>query len=239
MSNYEIIHVPILPFKMVNSYIIKGPLGCIVVDAGLPGSEKKYEKILKKNNLNFNDLKLIIITHAHVDHAGGADALRLLSGAPIVAHEGDLKYYLRQEEMTFCPTGIFGRFFLKTGLMFEPYKAFRPDILLSQGQKLDLKQYGFQGYVQHTPGHTAGSISVVLKDQQAFVGDLLASGILLGGIAFTNIPKRPPFEENPIEVANQLKMLVSKGINKFFIGHGGPVNSKIVSKHASELIKLK
>ena len=64
--------------------------------------------------------------------------------------------------MTFCPTGWFGRVFLKTGLVNEPYRGFAPDILLSGTDSIDLEKYGFQGHVRSTPGHTAGSISVEL-----------------------------------------------------------------------------
>ena len=221
MSDYQVIRVSILPFGLVNAHIVKGPNGCILVDAGLPGSEKKIEASLKANGLTFKDIKLIVITHAHVDHAGTAAKIRRLSGAPIVANEGDLKYYLRKEPMSFCSTGWFGRLFIKTGLMFEPYEAFTPDILLTEGQTLDLKPYGLNGQVQHSPGHTGGSISVNLDSQQALVGDLLASGILLGGIMFTDRPKRPPFEDNPIAVAKQLQQLINNGAQDFYMGHGG------------------
>lgn len=236
MSDYQVIRVPILPFGLVNAHLVKGPSGCILVDTGLPGSERKIGKVLKSLGLTFSDIKLIVITHAHVDHAGGAAKLRSLSQAPIVAHEGDLKYYLREQPMNFCSTGWFGRLFIKTGLMYEPYQAFKPDILLTAGKTLDLTSYGFNGTVRHSPGHTAGSISVDLDSRQALVGDLLASGILLGGFMLTDRPKRPPFEDNPSEVAKQLLYLVEKGAREFYIGHGGPLSAKAVQEHAESLI---
>jgi glyoxylase-like metal-dependent hydrolase (beta-lactamase superfamily II) len=238
MPDYQVIRISILPFGLVNAHIVKGPNGCILVDAGLPDSEKKIEAVLKANGLNFKDIKLIVITHAHVDHAGSAAKIRTLSGAPIVAHEADLKYYLRQEPMSFCATGWFGNLFIKTGLMFEPYEAFTPDILLGEGQIFDLKPYGLDGTVQHSPGHTAGSISVHLDSRQALVGDLLATGILLGGIMLTDRPKRPPFEDNPVAVAKQLQNLINKGASDFYIGHGGPLTAAAVKAHAESLLKI-
>jgi hydroxyacylglutathione hydrolase len=53
------------------------------------------------------------------------------------------------------------------------------------------------GLVRHTAGHTPVSIAVELSSQDALVGDLIASGILLGGIAFTGRAMRPPFEDDP------------------------------------------
>ena len=90
MTALQIIRIPILPFGMVNSHLILGARGCIFVDAGLPGSESKIEKVLTKHGLTFRDIKLIVVTHAHVDHAGSAALLHELSGAPIVAHEDDV-----------------------------------------------------------------------------------------------------------------------------------------------------
>ncbi len=123
-----------------------------------------------------------MITHAHVDHAGGAAELRERSAAPIIAHEADLPYYRREKQMTFCPTGNVGRHFLKTPLPHQDYKGFEPDVILSGNDSYDLSRFGLEGTILHTPGHTKGSISVVLESNEALVGDLLASGILIGGV---------------------------------------------------------
>lgn len=235
----EIIRVPVLPFKIVNAYIVKSSKGCILVDAGLPNTEHKFKKILDRHQLKWTDIKLIVITHAHVDHAGGAFSIKELSGAPIVAHQGDLKHLTREIPMTFCSTSWFGKLFIKTNLMIEPYKGFTPDILLKDAETLELSKYGVKGFVKFTPGHTAGSISVVLDNNEALVGDLLTSGIFIGGIMFNNIPKRPPFEDDPIIVAKELEKLNRTGIKKFYLGHGGPLNSKAVADHILTLSELK
>ena len=91
MSDIEIVRVSILPFGMVNAHIIVGERGCVVVDAGLPGSERKIARTLKAKGLTLRDVRLIVVTHAHIDHAGGALALRELSGAPIMGHREDTR----------------------------------------------------------------------------------------------------------------------------------------------------
>ena len=83
----KILRIPILPFKMANAHLVIGNQGCILIDAGLPGSAAKIEKALSDRSLSFKDIKAIVITHAHVDHAGGAFELRERSRAPIIAHE--------------------------------------------------------------------------------------------------------------------------------------------------------
>lgn len=239
MTALKIVRISILPFNMVNAHLIIGPRGCILVDAGLPGSEGKIEAALARERLGFADIKLIIITHAHVDHAGSAARLRELSGAPIVAHAGDVGHFQRETAMTFCATGWFGRLFLRTRLMIEPYVGFMPDILLSETLSMDLSSYGIAATIEHTPGHTAGSISVVLHStKDALVGDLIASGILLGGIVRTKHAKRPPFEDDPHAVGHALQRLVDSGVERFYMGHGGPLDSAEVERHARALAAM-
>jgi hydroxyacylglutathione hydrolase len=238
MTAFQIIRIPILPFGLVNAHLILGPQGCVLVDAGLPGSESRIKKALAKHRLSFGDIKLIVITHAHVDHAGSAASIRELSGAPILAHKDDASHFSRETPMTFCPTGWFGRLFIKTRLMFESYVGFRPDILLSNDEVIDLDRYGISGIVKHSPGHTAGSISVELSTRDALVGDLISSGILLGGIARTKHAKRPPFEDDPHAVGQALQRLVDAGMQRFYMGHGGPLMHCEVERHAQKLMRM-
>ncbi|MDQ0871431.1 hydroxyacylglutathione hydrolase [Paenibacillus sp. V4I3] len=238
MNTVKIVRIPILPMHMVNSHLLVGPDGCILIDAGLPGSENKIKKALAKERLTFKDIKLIVVTHAHVDHAGSAAVIRELSGAPILAHEGDAKHFNRETPMTFCPTGWFGRLFIKTPLMLEPYIGFEPDILLTKHDVIDLERYGVPGMVKHTPGHTVGSVSIELASNEALVGDLVASGILLGGIVRTNRAIRPPFEDDPHTVARELTRLLDSGIEKFYMGHGGPLKASEIQRHTQSLMML-
>jgi glyoxylase-like metal-dependent hydrolase (beta-lactamase superfamily II) len=103
---------------------------------------------------------------------------------------------------------------------------------------LDLSPYGLDGVVRHTPGHTAGSLSVQLASGDVMVGDLLASGILLGGIVRTGQAMRPPFEDDPHAVAHALQHMVDAGMQRFYMGHGGPLPGEEVARHAHGLRKL-
>jgi glyoxylase-like metal-dependent hydrolase (beta-lactamase superfamily II) len=235
MRPAEIIRIPILPFGMVNAHLIRSDAGCILVDAGIPGSERKIGQVLAGHGLSFEDIRLIVVTHAHTDHAGSAARLRHLSGAPILAHEDDADFYSRKEPMTFCPTSLVGRLFLKTPAPHEPYEGFVPDIMMKNGTSADLVDFGVDGLVRHTAGHTPGSVAVELSSQDALVGDLIASGILIGGIAFTGRAIRPPFEDDPQQVARELNRMVKDGSKRFYMGHGGPLQAAEVMRHAKVL----
>lgn len=238
MTSVRVVRVPILPLGMVNCHLLIGPQGCVLVDAGLPGSAPKVRRVLRQHGLDYADIQLIVITHAHIDHAGAARKLGQLSGAPIVAHAGDLDYYQQKKPMTFCTTDWFSRLFLRTGLIMRPYAPFTPDVLLQDGEGLDLRPYGVPGRVQHTPGHTAGSISIQVDGGDAMVGDLLASGVMLGGLLRTGRAKRPPFEDDPHQVADELQRLVDVGMQRFYMGHGGPLPAREVQRHAQTLRAL-
>jgi glyoxylase-like metal-dependent hydrolase (beta-lactamase superfamily II) len=204
MSANEIVRIPILPFNMVNAHLIRSDAGCVLVDAGIPGSERKITRALARHGLSFRDIKLIIVTHAHTDHAGSAARLRQLSGAPILAHQDDADFYNGKE----------------TPLPHQPFESFVPDMLMKNGDSVHLQDFGVDGVVRHTGGHTPGSIAIELSSQDALVGDLLASGILIGGIAFTGHAIRPPFEDNPQTVARELNRMVQGGAKRFYLGHG-------------------
>ena len=150
----------------------------------------------------------------------------------------DLKHYLREVPMTFCPTGWFAHLFKATGLIFRPYSAFRPDILLTDDEVLDVHCYGIPGVIRHTPGHTAGSITMELSTMDAMVGDLVASGILIGGIMRTKHAIRPPFEDDPHAVATELQRMIDSGMEHFYMGHGGPLAADEVQRHVRVLREL-
>jgi glyoxylase-like metal-dependent hydrolase (beta-lactamase superfamily II) len=235
MTETQIIRIPILPLGIVNAHLIRTAAGCILVDTGIPHSERKIGRVLARHGMSFADIKLIVVTHAHTDHAGSAARVRELSGAPILAHEADADFYSRQQPMTFCPTGLVGRLFLKTPAPHQPYEGFVPDIMMQKGEKIRLTDFGVDGIVRHTGGHTPGSVAVELASHDALVGDLVASGILIGGIAFTGRAIRPPFEDDPARVSCELNGLIERGAQRFYMGHGGPLGAAEVTRHARTL----
>jgi glyoxylase-like metal-dependent hydrolase (beta-lactamase superfamily II) len=235
----QIIRIPVLPLGIVNAHLIKSESGCVLVDAGIPGSERKIERALSQHGLSFQDIKLIVVTHAHTDHAGSAARLRQLSGAPILAHQDDADFYGRRRPMTYCPTGWVGRLFFRTPIPHEPYEGFEADIMMKNGDELKLGEFGVDGIVRHTAGHTPGSIAIELASQDMLVGDLVASGILIGGIAFTGRAIRPPFEDDSQAVARQLTRMLNGGARRFHMGHGGPLEAAEVARHAHKLAAIK
>lgn len=225
--------IPILPFGMLNSFLIVHGCDAVLVDTGLPNSEAKIFRRLQTHGLGWSDVRLIVLTHAHIDHAGSAVAIRALTSAPILAHALEVPYCTGQPP-SLAPTGPFGRLFYKTGAIQRPFAYFEPEDVMT-GPEMSLEDRGLPFRIIHTPGHTPGSVSVVLDDDRVIAGDLAASGVLLGGIALRNRPKQPPFEENAQAVATSLEGLVQRGCRTFYLGHGGPLHADKISAHISTL----
>ncbi|MDQ2816734.1 MAG: MBL fold metallo-hydrolase [Candidatus Eremiobacteraeota bacterium] len=105
----------------------------------------------------------IVATHAHIDHVGGLAALKQLCGAPVLIHEGDVPLYEILAEQA-------------KWLGIEPPAVARLDRLLSDGDRLQFGAHGLR--VAHTPGHSPGSICLVLEGGRPLVlgGDTLFAG---------------------------------------------------------------
>lgn len=237
MSGLKVVPIPILPMGMINAYLLAGDGKHVLVDTGIPRSEERIGRALGQVGAAFKDIDLIVVTHAHGDHAGSAHAVRKLSGAPVLAHEAELPHFEQRKPMTYCPTSRFGRFFLRTGRPTRAYDAFTPDILMNDGENFALTDYGVDGAVITTPGHTEGSLSITLGNRSALVSDLVASGILLGGIAMKDRLRPPPFEDDAHQVALELKRLTEMGIETFFLGHGGPVTAGQVRSYSNKILQ--
>ena len=159
---------------VANAFLIASTEGMILVDAGPPLMEQQI--LDKMVELGRNDLRLIFITHAHIDHYGGASIIRAVTGAPIAIHRADADA-LAKGETRLGSINYVPRWATDPLLpALEPYARIRPteaDILLDDGDRLDA--YGLDGYLLHLPGHTPGSAGIVIEDRLAFVGDLLST----------------------------------------------------------------
>ena len=151
---------PVPPFQIVGnlyyvgaveiaSYLITTPHGHFLLDGGFVETAPQIESNIAQLGFKLSDVKYLLNSHAHYDHAGGLAELKKLTGAKFVASEGDAGL-LRN--------GGHGDFRFGDTLLFPPIE---PDKIISDGESLQL---GDQMMTAHlTPGHTRGTITWTTK----------------------------------------------------------------------------
>ena len=153
--------------------------GIIIVDGGFPGTVGVFRKALAKMSIKPDDIGLVVITHGHFDHVGSASKLRELTGAKVAMHRTD-KEQLEKDKMTWSPGvttwGKISRGLFKPMLSLLQYETPQVDVLLGD-EGISLAEYGISGKIIHTPGHSPGSVSVLLDTGDAFVGCLAQNGL--------------------------------------------------------------
>ncbi len=228
----KVIPISIWSRGMINCFLIKGTQKHILVDTGVPNSEKKIMRQLKKHGIDKKDIGLIIVTHSHIDHFGSASKLKQLLKVPILAHQLDVASYITgKADISTMKLNKPLWWIFKQLVKNQKADPFQPEILIEGDIEYDLKKWGINGKVIHTPGHTPGSLSVILENGEAVIMDMMASGILLGGVMFQNRVKHPPFHDNMIQLKSSFDKVLSEKVEKFYLGHGGPVDKKQVLKY--------
>lgn len=163
---------------MIHEILPVGPLQC---NCSIIGDEQTHEAmvidpgddieqvlvLIRKHNLQ---VKQIVITHAHLDHVGGAMKLRAATGAPVLLNQNDYAL-LKMLDVQAAWLG-----------MSPPEKV---EIDQSVGPADVVKAGSLQGQVLHTPGHTEGSICLYFPAHSMLIaGDTLFAG----SIGRTDLP---------------------------------------------------
>ncbi len=198
----------------VKAFLIKGEK-YILVDTGIPKSFETIKRYMTEHGINPKDISLVIITHNHLDHTGSIGKVKELTGAPVLIHESE-DFYLSQGVST--PIQI-NNLLPKLLMMFmrnSEISPFKADIVVKDTDIIDLKPYGTSGKIIYTPGHTDGSISVLLDNGHAIVGDLLSAKKAKHGTKASF-----PFIYNDLDAIKiSIKKLIDQGGKQFFNAHG-------------------
>ena len=209
--------------KTTNVFVLMGEKP-ILVDTGWGSGTGTVLKGLAEIGLKPTDLALIVCTHGHGDHAGGAAKLRELSGAKVVLGAGDVEMTESGHNRKPLHATLLGT--LLKPITMRPFPAFTPDI--AADGEIDLAPYGVEGRIVPTPGHTPGSLSVVLADGDAIVGDLVR-----GSLFAPHSPRRHYYHDDCAAAESHLQSLVDGGTTRLFVGHGGPLDAKAAAAHAA------
>ena len=212
-----------IELTFVNVYLIKVKDLFILIDTGLAIHWERLESELINAGCLPDKLKLVLITHGDFDHTGNCAKLKEKYKCRIAMHNDDVPIVEQgvvvKRKMKSFRNKIF---FLVRSLLRKKFiiDRFSPDILLSDGQRLD--EYGFNAQVVHIAGHTKGSIGILTGNGNFFAGD-----------TFTNRqePDTASIIENQTELNKSLTKLKNMDIKMVYPGHGKPFEmGKIIGK---------
>ena len=200
-----------------------------MVDSAIPGCAESFSELLAKHEIKPDVFRLIIPTHGDFDHAGGAKELKELTGAKILMHEKDQGNL--EQSIFHWPKGVSPWGKISRTLMFPFLKmavkspAAKVDISIGD-DGLSLEEYGIPGKVVYTPGHTYGSISVILDSGEAFVGCLAHNRL-----PFVLRPKLPIYAMDLELLKESWVKVINMGAKTIYPGHGKPFPVEKITKY--------
>jgi hydroxyacylglutathione hydrolase len=213
-----------IPLGVDQGYIIQGE-GVIMIDGGAPKKAKAFIKGIDRTPIKPKDIKLLILTHGHWDHIGSARDIKEITGAKIALHRREKDWL--EKSLKPLPPGVtlWGKIFAKIMAMFMPFvhiPATNVDVIL-EDEEFPLGEFGIDGKVIFTPGHSPGSGSILLDTGDAFVGDLAMNAFPL-----RLSPGLPIFAEDVHKVKDSWELLLARGAKKIFPAHGNPFSAEII-----------
>jgi ribonuclease/clavin/mitogillin len=147
-------------YASTNHYAIDIKDGKLLVDCGWPGTLPQFTKVLQRKGIAFGEIKYLIVTHFHPDHAGLVQELKNL-GTKFVLPECQAAY-----------VGSFASYFKEKSFPYAEILQTDNISLKLEDSRSFLGGLGLSGEILHTPGHSDDSVTLVLDEGYAFTGDL-------------------------------------------------------------------
>ena len=230
LSMYEIApDVAVVPMLIANAYLAGNANSWALVDAGVPGSQRRIRRAAAKRFGRGARPKAIILTHGHFDHAGSAGVLADEWGVPVYVHPLEFPFLAGRSHyppLDSTPPGF-----------FSALSRFFPNSTVNLGHRLaalDLARppAGLEAWeCHHTPGHTMGHVAFFRRED----------GVLLAGDAVTTmnldsfvgtLMKRREICRPPVPATmdwdrarQSVELLAALGPRLVAAGHGAPIQN--------------
>jgi len=218
-SGYEIIQI--LSGRS-NVFLLTNGEKNILIDTSVSRLWNRLQRALDK--LSIHTINYLILTHAHFDHAANANKIRKKYNALVIIQKYEAIYLSNGDNILPEGTNIFTRPIVNIlGKRFFSEFKYEPceyDLLVDSC--FDLENLGFIGYLIHTPGHTIGSMSLVVDNEVAIVGDSMF-GIFKWSVF-------PPYAENPEQLIQSWGKLLETNCSVFIPSHGTENSRLLVQK---------
>lgn len=193
-----------------NCYIVSDGKNAILFDTA---SKENLQQVT--DECSKYDMKLIVLSHPHFDHAENADALSKKFNIPVAYNEADDCIFDDYNSQPLYSYGLVGFVVLKASLkVLSQTKVTRPENRFFVKEGDTLAEYGFPDIkVTELPGHSKGSIGLLVADDALLAGDALDNWIRPGmGHLYTDLEA----EKKTVE------KIRSFGKRTYYYGHGKP-----------------
>jgi hydroxyacylglutathione hydrolase len=211
-----------------NVFLIKNDRRCLLVDTGPEFMWGTLQKRL--NRLLISQIDLLILTHSHFDHAANASRIKEKYNAKVIIHKTESKFLTTGDNILPTGTNAFSKLLIRTlarkFISIARYPPCNNDF--SFDESFELEEYGFNGYLIHTPGHTEGSTSIIIDNEVALVGDTMF------GIFWWTV--FPPFASDQFLLLNSWGKLLNTKCRIFIPSHGSVNRRTLVQKDYSKLL---
>jgi glyoxylase-like metal-dependent hydrolase (beta-lactamase superfamily II) len=208
----------LLQFRVGNAYLLAGTDGLTLVDCGMPGSGPAIADVIRELGHHPADLRRLVLTHYHADHAGAAAEVAGWGSAAVIAHAAEAPVISGRRPGPAPDLAEWERPLYEqvTGQLPAGEPAPVPvQREVTDGDELDLG--GTAAIVVATPGHTPGSIALYLPDWQVLLtGDTIArapDGRVLPGV----------FNADRSAAAESFRRLAALDTDVACFGHGAPL----------------
>jgi hydroxyacylglutathione hydrolase len=206
-----------------NVFLLLNREKSILIDTSPKLMWNKLEKRLTQ--LNVNRIDYLILTHTHYDHAENSCRIKEKYKAHVIVHKDEASYLTTGENIlpkgTNLITRIIVNLFAKRFLSIAKYEPCKYDLLVDS--VFELNDIGFNAYIMHTPGHTIGSMSVIIDNEVAIVGDAMF-GIVKWSIF-------PPYANDIKQLVKSWGSLLETECSVFIPSHGSANDRLLVQKN--------
>lgn len=205
--------VHMLSTGMVNVYLVETPAGLVLIDTGFPGSAKKIVAAIKEIGYAPDQLKHIILTHAHPDHVGSLAELVRQTRAQTWMHADDAPLVEMAKFRPVHPSaGIVPHvFYLVLRLLPQKVEPARIDHRVGEGDTLPVP--GLRAI--QAPGHCLGQIVLFWPERK----------LLFAADSCMNVRRLhlPMVNEDEVVARASLERIASLDVETVCFGHGKPI----------------
>ena len=202
-----------IPCGNGNCYLVSNGEDAVLVDT----CRKKYRQRILDACEGYR-VRLLVLTHGHIDHVQNAAFLAQVLNCPIAMHRADLPLLASNMNQPLFAGSILGKIVLSASIKSfktDEIPAFAPTIFLEDGDRLN--QYGISAVVVGLPGHTDGSIGLDVAGRDLIVGDALMN------MFYPTVSMLYHNREIMLQSVEKIERIGSRTI---LFGHGKPVENR-------------